>query len=456
MKKITTDNLQLLKTAKSTFIDSAASASDSTLTTKSIIGFAIDQILLIGELGAEQREIIKTHASTSPTGTTITLASNLTYGYTVGTKVYIIDYNKVEISWSATATGSKAVLATIDLQADQKETIYSDTAKSAGYYFWRFKEDIGNTYSDYSDPIPYAGFETNTVKFVIDYALKRNKLEAYTDNVDKDFCINEINACLKYITGKMKRWSKLQKFNHILGQTAQGTWSYDLPSDIYDSNTLKSILGVRIGTDGDNLTPRNKDDFNDLYDGVARTTCSAASIGDTELTLANSYDFEAPTSGTASIMIAGVTITYTTNTKATGVLSGIPASGTGSITATITDSSNVWQNEAEGQLTKFSVWDGKIWTELPSSSYAGLNVHLDYWTEASEVDSYADTIDAVRYDLAKYWLTWAIRNQLKNDGKKDLGDGDFLMFSEILRDSMRKENKSHRKHWDIRLNQITP
>jgi len=454
MKEIYFNNSILTTGKKYTFLTNQALAGDNILSVESIVGFSVNQILLVGELNNEKTEIVKTSSSTVPSGTTITLATNLTFPHPVGTKVYIIDWDQLEIYWAETATGPKTLLDTINLQVDQQETQYNDTAHKSGYYFFRLKNSINSLCSDYSDAYPWGGLGKNTVGFVINYALKRNKLNSFTDNIDHDFCIDEINSCLQYITGKLKRWSKLQNFNYILGRTQRGVWSYDLPQDIYESNSNKSILGVRIGTEGTNLQPLNKDDFNELFDGVAHTTCSATPAESTTLTLDNSYDFNAPTSGNATVMVNGMLITYTTNDKETGVLSGIPATGTGSITTDIPEGSDVWQGAREGKPRYFSVWQGKLYIELPDANYANKNIYLDYWREANSVDSDADTLDVQRYDMVKYWLTAAIRWQLQNNGKPDIQDGDFLKFRDVLLDAMRGEINMHKKHMIPKINNI--
>ena len=122
---------------------------------------------MIGELGNEQTEIIKTHSSTAPTGSTITLASNLVFSHLQGAKVYIIDYDQIEFSHADTEAGTKTVLSTENIEADSIQTIYKDSTESAGYYFVRYKNSIDSSYSDYSDPIPYEGFGANTVNTAI-------------------------------------------------------------------------------------------------------------------------------------------------------------------------------------------------------------------------------------------------------------------------------------------------
>jgi len=65
--------------------------------------------------------------------------------------------------------------------------------------------------------------------------------------IDFPFCVEEINNCLRYISGKLKRWSKLQNFDYVLGQTSRGINEFTLPTDIWETENNKSILNVRIG-----------------------------------------------------------------------------------------------------------------------------------------------------------------------------------------------------------------
>ncbi len=443
-----------------TFLTAQASSGAGTLTVQSIANFAINQILLIGELGDENAEIIKTHASTVPTGSTITLAANLVHTHGPYTKVRVMLYDQIEISHATTITGSKTVIATKDIQADSVETRYDDSTYSSGYFFTRFKNSIAPaTYSDYSDGIPYAGYDENTVAFAINYSLKRNKLLTFTDFVDYEFCLNEINACLQFIAGKLKGWTNLLKTNYVAGQTARGVHKIALPSDIWENKGLKSILGVRIGTDID-LDPKTISEMEEEMQGVIVTQVTTqATAGQTTLEIDNSYDFE--DTGSVNVYISGTlhTITYTgvTRSATAGILTGIPASGTGAITVTIPVDTYVWFGEKQGEPDCFTVdGDGNliIWP-LCDASYDNMNVYMDYWTAVTAVDSDTDTLDVFRYDAVKHWLTWAMRMQIKNDGKRDYTDGDYIQFSQILADYIRTEVPSHRKKRQPKINSIT-
>ena len=459
MKIIYLDNSILVKDKKSTFLSASATATATTITVESIVGFAVNQNLLIGEIGSEKFEIIHTHAVTAPTGTTITLASGLTYSHSARTKIYVIDWDKAEFSHADTVAGDKDVLTTIAIQADQKETQYKDIAESAGYYFVRFVNTIPatDTYSGYSDPIPYVGFTGNQVGHIISYALGRNKLKTFTDNVDHSFCIDEINASLRYITGKFKRWSNLQQFDYILGQTARGIYEYELPSDIYERNSNRSILSVKIGDEKTPLDYIDKIELNKEMEGVCYTqVATEGAIGATSLVVDNAYDFA--DTGSINVYISNTlyTITYTGITRGTGTFTGIPASGTGAITATIPVDTNVWYGEDEGEPYYYTVYDGSLYVwSLPDTTHKNLNLYLNYYTAVTAIDSDADELDLIRYDCIKHYLVWAIRSQIKNDGRRDLTDVDYLQFLDILRDYKRTEISGQRSKRNPNVRGIT-
>lgn len=441
-----------------TYLTAEAASGTATLTAKSISGFAINQILLIGDLGDENAEIIKTHTATAPTGSTITLASNLTKTHSPFTKVTVMLYDQIEFSHADTATGSKSLLDTIAIQAEAAETRYDDSANTSGYYFTRYKNTVTTTYSDYSDPIPYGGFEQNTVSFVINYALKRNKQTGFTEFVDFQFCIDEINACLNYINGKLRRWTKLFKTDEKIGHTERGINRIALPTDIWENRGTKSLSEVRIGKDIV-LQYKNWSSLEIKMEGVANTQVrTEAAAGAITLEIDNSYDFD--DSGSVNIYVSGTlcSITYTgvTRSDTAGVLTGIPASGTGSITVTIPVDTEVWQGESEGVPEYFSVdGDGNlVFYPLADATNDHKNICADYATGPTKVDSDADTLDAFRYDAVKYWLAWTIRMQIDNNGKRELTDGDYLQFSQILSDYIRNEVPAHRKKRGPKINSI--
>lgn len=451
MRNLSINNTSIAKDKKSTFLSASSAAAATTLTVESISGFAIDQLLLIGEFGVEQSEIILTDDETAPTGSTVTLASGLVFAHSQGTKVYILDWNQIEVSWSETSDGEKEVLATIAIQADQTETIYNDEEKSTGYYFFRFKDSVNTTYSSYGPPVPYGDFDDNTVAKAIQYAMKRNKLSDFTEFIDHDFLVDEINNCLRYIRGKKKRWAALQDFNYELGQTARGEYAIALPTDVWQKSH-KAILDVRIG-DNQSLIYKDKKEFNELLVGVNKTTlASAATTGDTEITLTNSYDFD----DDGSVMIASQVIEYGDKDNDTGELSEVPASGTGAVTADVASGVNVWQGSySEGTPNYYTVYDGYLyWWPLTGTTRPIMNIVADFWTEAPEINSDDDTLDIYRFEMVKLWLSWIVRAQMNNDGKRDFNDGDYMSFREALSDAIKQDVHGQRYKTVPKLNRI--
>ncbi|MFA5158512.1 MAG: hypothetical protein WC451_05005 [Patescibacteria group bacterium] len=438
MKTLYINNQVLIEGKKESFLLADYAIGVTSFNVESIVGFAVNLILQIGETGQENTEIVKTHAANAPSGLTVTLASATKFEHLQGTKVYIISYDLVEFSWSSTIDGVKTVLDTIDVQVDQIETQYIDTIETNGYYFIRFKEDIGNTFSGYSDPIPYEGYAINTVGSAITHAMKRNKMNAYTEFVDHDFMIEEINNCLMFAHDKLKKWHNLQEFDYELGQATRGNYRFAMPADAWQYS-YKSVLGFRIGN-GTNLTYKDKEEWEEELSGVNHALLSGSILtGATSLILDDSNDF--PESG--SIMIKGIIIAYTANEQSSGTLSGIPTSGIGSVTENLTSGLDVWNGDyAEGIPEFFTVMDGYIhyWPTV-TANQVGRNGYLDYWKETPVIDSDNDILNFGRYDMVKYWLTAAVRSMIKNDGIRDLEDGDFKLFLQALNDAISIELK---------------
>lgn len=447
-----------------TYLTSIATAGTATLTVKDIGGFAINQILLIGELGAENSELIKTHTATAPTGSTITLVANLIYTHPIDTPITVLIYDQFEISHSTTIAGVKTTLTTtigsgiVPIPADETSLRYDDSQFTSGYYWIRYKNSFGaGTFSDYYGPIPYIGYDDNTVGKVIKKALKRCHLTNYTTFIDFDFCIDELNECLRYISGKLKRWSKLQEFDYVLGQTARGTNKFLLPTNIAENENDKSIYNVRIGK---SLTLKFKrfDQWTDeIMQGTVHTQVRTQAVaGQTTLEIDNSYDFM--DAGSVNLYISGTiyTLTYTgiTRNATAGVLTGIPATGTGSITVTIPVDTEVWYGESETQPQYFTVYGGYLYTELPSATYQNLNVYIDYNTAPDVVSTEGDVLQTFQFDCCLSYLVWAIQMQQKGKGKRDLADGDYIQFLQKLNDGIRNEMAIHRKQKRPRINGI--
>jgi hypothetical protein len=449
-KTIKTSNANLLEDASSSSLSSSATAAAGTISVYSITDFAVKDSLLIGEFGQEGSEIIATHTTTAPSGALVTLASNLVKSHPKDTKVYVLPYNYVQFFRSTTTTGDKTQLGSnVAISSENIETIYTDTTNSTGYAFTRFYDSLGNTYSDYSDPIPYGGLGSNTVGYAINLAMKEMKKE-FSDVLTYEMLVDEINACLRYVRGKLKRWSNVQEFDYVVDQMNRGEYSWALPTTYYDKNSNRSMLQVRVGTDY-NLTYKDKKEFDEyFYDVVKTTVATTASSGATSIVLTSSDDF--PETGTFHVYVGNTVydITVSANAQDTNTLTCTAT------TVEIPAGTNIFYGESEDTPEYFSVWDGYlyIWPLCGSTNY-GYNIFADFYTDIVEIDSDADELTLARFDMIKHWLKWQIRNITEKNGNPDFKDGDWVLFNSILNDAVRRESSGQKFKMKPTINKIS-
>ena len=193
---------------------------------------------------------------------------------------------------------------------------------------------------------------------------------------------------------------------------------------------------MRIGSRGVNLEYVGKREFDTWYEGINHTTCSSATIGATTITIANARDFDS----SGSIIIGANTITYTSKNNSTVVLSGVPASGTGSIDATISSSTDVWQNASFGEPTHYTVFEETIYFNSPfNSTIAGMNIYSDYYRDLVAANSDADIVDEPEYDALVSYLKYKIKDKKKKGTVDKAKDPDYQDYV-IRRTSMVRKN----------------
>lgn len=433
----------LIDSALETTYLAADMAIGTAMSVKSQNGFhaTTNQPLIIGYLGSETCELVETTTSSAPG--TITLAATSVFAHYAGEPVYLIKYNQIEFSHSATLAGAKAVLTAnsglYSITPAKREFVLDETEFTSGYYFARFKESVGGTFSGYSDGVQYGTWDRSSVGYMIDRALS-NLETNFSEKITQLDCFEWINSGIQEVQGKLKRWPEHYTYNAVLGQVQRGINVQTMPTDAYDTETNKSIIALRVGVQA-KLEYYDPVSFDEQLVDVATTQVrTQASAADITLEIDNSYDFE--DSGTVNVFIANVkySITYTgvTRSATAGVLTGIPASGTGAITVTIPVDTNIWQNETEGTPSIFTVRNGQIeFWPLADSASDNKNLNGDYSKVATVVDSDGDTIDYQRYDMLQDYLTWRIKMKDRNKGELDRNDGYFIGYKEKLNDAIR-------------------
>lgn len=422
MKSIYIDNTILTQDKKFTFLSGDATAALATLQVRSIVGISTAKILLIGGLNDEESEIKLAHSSTDPSGTTVTLASNLTFSHPQDTRVYVIDWDCADFSHADTLTGTKSSLSgTIALQIDQLETLYDDTAETSGFYFTRFYNSARDAYSGYSDPVPYAGYADNTVSAIKERALESTD-EEISDEITHDFLNKALwQARREYHDADGKRPFRM-RFNYPMGVITTGMWKIEAPVDLEAANTGENVFGLRIGTER-NMSYQGKKEHDSDYQGVAHSTLAADyAITDGTFQLADVRDFESD----GSVNIENDTIAYSARNVTTEVMTvdtaGDEAHGSGV---------DVWQGGGYGLPSNFTVFidassgSNYIYFNRPvETSYIDQNIYIDYYRTLVPYDSDSDVLDEPNYDMYVPYLAWRIKKK-KNKGLQPLEDPDF-------------------------------
>lgn len=472
------DNSQLQAGAVAeSHLTAEIAAGTGTLTVKNIIGFGINQILLIEELGSENAEIVLTHGSTVPSGTTVTLASNTVKTHPAGSRVRVIIYNQFELKRGTTTVAADASALTTATTAnfnpisaigsgmvavDPTRVVqaHETSEHTSGYYFARYKNSITSDFSGYTDAVVFGGYAENTVGYMMHQALSDLELTLSEKITLKDI-FHWLNEGMREIKGKIKRWPEHFADNAIIGQVSRGIRVVAMPSDIYDTETNKSIVGLRIGT-GVNLIYQDPSEFDALLLGESVTQVRTQAVAtDTTLAVDNSYDFA--DSGTLNFYISGTkySVTYTAVTRdtasgATAAFTGIPASGTGSISVTIPVDTNIWQGEVEGVPSHYTVRNGQIeFTPLADGAEDQANVYMDYNKVATAVNSQGDAIDFQRYGILQPYLTWRMFCKQKLAGALDPKSYWYTNYKERLNDAIRTLPQSRTAKWAPKINTMS-
>lgn len=418
------DNTFLTKDKKFSFLSGDATSGLSTIIVQSITGFAVDKILCIGEIGQEKTEIIKTHASTAPSGTTVTLASNLTFSHPQDTKCYIINWDNAEFQHASTASGTKAgVSGSIAIQADQNETLYEDGTHTSGYGFIKFHNSVSGTASTFSDPVPYDGYDDNTV-----FAIKERALDSVDEEIGNLITHSFLNKALwqgrrAYHDAPGKRPFR-RKFNIDIGNVSTGMYRLQAPTDLESPYTAENVYGARIGTEK-NMSYYDKKEWDEDWQGVPHTTLkNNYTSGDSCITLDDVRDFE----DSGSVQLENDTIEYDARSVSAGTMS-VSTDGDRDHTAGV----DVYQGASLGLPNKFTVFTEEgdtayIWFSCPvETSYVDQNIYLDYYRTLVPYDSDADELDEPDYDMFVPYLAYRIKDK-KAKGVLPLTDPDYIKW----------------------------
>ena len=251
-------NRALINDREKTYLTTAAAASAVALTVASTDMVAAgtssnvwadNDYMIVGELGSETAEVMQMAAAvTSATSLTIDRegsAGGLRFSHPIGSPVYRIDYNQVEFSRATTITGTKTVLATVNLQPDDEVTRYDDTSSTTGYGFVRFKNSTGTTYSSYSDSVNYEESGEKSSRDPRTLWSMRKKIRQLLNEMEPDSKMTD-QMVDDAINDKQREIAHIRLWSFYEGEksysSVQYTHAYDIPT------TVNKIHGIKFET----------------------------------------------------------------------------------------------------------------------------------------------------------------------------------------------------------------
>lgn len=392
-----------------TFITTDSVAGLSVLTVKDIQNLRINQLLFVGQEGNQGSEIVKTHTSTVPSGSTVTLAATTKYPHTASTGVVLVPYDQLEFSYAVTNGGSKTTLITTNISAGLMETPYLVSTYTTGFFFARWKDSIGSVFSSYSDATPVAGYTKLMARSVIDSALADINKDGTnrTDVLSDSYAFQQINNCQTEVLREMKRWSFMQSFSQIVTNALVGAVRAPLPADCDDQNTNTSIWNFRIGTNP-NMVWVDKAKYDELTYNMAQTTAaSTAAVGATSVVLTDSSDLD----DTGSFYHRGnaSSVAYTANNRATGTLT------VSALTTAVVAGVEVYQNPSLGNPQYWTAFGGYAYHwPLVGSTVRNRNYLMDYYKAQTTITTDTDTIVLPDPTIIQYYLEWKFLKKLNN------------------------------------------
>ena len=246
-----------------TALSQAAAADDTVLNVLSGQYFNKNDILLIGDYGAESSEIVYVSSTTAPTTTQITLQSGLKFSHSANTPVRLMPYDKFRIYISYDDGNSYNVADTIPIQVDDINTVYISAASGTALFKVASYNSITSVEGALSEALQGSGLDFDAAGTIVDRVY-----DIYNDP-NKQF-IPDSQTIMNYLNeGYADLWTRLAevKGNYLMTYKdiplVAGTDTYALPTDllkldgveIVEDNTFIRSYDLLTENENDNTDP---------------------------------------------------------------------------------------------------------------------------------------------------------------------------------------------------------
>lgn len=206
------------------------------------VDFSTNDYVLIGSLASETTEI----QQITVTGSTFT-TSALQFDHPQDAVITKIGYNQIAFYYSATVTGVLTPLSgNIAIKPDSYYTYYDDIANTTGYGWFKFYNSTTGLYSVLSNPVPYADFDANSVKKMLDRFFMQisNRERKLLKDSDVIEWLNEAYAIARNKLNLVNRnYNVPTPFTLNL---VAGTQEYALPTNFAKVRTLNKTDGTPV------------------------------------------------------------------------------------------------------------------------------------------------------------------------------------------------------------------
>lgn len=271
----------LVKDRERTYLTASVAVAGTSLTVRAVDSnsWADNDYIIVGEIGSSSAELLQVNGAVSD-GTTLTVdqlgSGGCRFAHGAGEPVYRIDYNQVKLYRSTTETGSKTLLATVEIQPDEIESRWDDTTNTTGYGFAAFYNSTTTALSPYSDPIPYEGRSPRSLGAMTE-RVRDNLLESERDNYIEDTTIHDVLNDVQQTVVDDRMWTFCEVERSM--SRVENQFEYDIDSEI------KTLHTVRVRTEPIRLVGENEWDRLHWSTDTSSDTQTNASVWNEKLRL---------------------------------------------------------------------------------------------------------------------------------------------------------------------------
>lgn len=350
--------------------------------------------------------------------TTTATATSAGHGFVTGQSVVISGATQAEYNGTYTITVTNANTFTYTFAG-------SGTSPATGTI-------LATRYADYSDAIPYAGYDIDAVSTIIDRALSMTSTKV-NPRLKYENLFSFLNEAITIANAKNTRWAEAKVLSHELDTISTGDWEWALPTNIARLNDPSAVIALYVrGYPPMKYKPQRE--FNQyLRDIIFTTLTTTIEVGYLTIVLNNSKGF----ADSGTIYIEGDAISYTANDRTTNTLSGVTG-----ITATHTGGSTTYvlQNFTSGEPVMYTITsEGRVraWP-VCTSTINNRVLYMDYFRRIPTVDSLGDLILISNVTAFVEYVAYRIKKHLAG-GTLALTDEEYRKFTAAMEECVTRD-----------------